>query len=323
MEYLGESGCVRYCAGFLLTGPCESNVIEFTSMLERERAMSKKTGGAARFLIIKNSDGYRTNRISLAVAFFLVFLLSCSCSQKVVKSGMPFDMDKIAFESVSETDENWREKGVQLARRKEYPEAIEAFSSYIERSPKDSFGYNALAVCYKNIGDPQSAMRNYEKALELSSRGEDRAKVLGNIGNMYFSSGKMQAALGFYKDAAAEFEENPFYVILIARTFVSMNDFDRARKALNQAEPNIGKLEQYERDEDRGLGYYLLAQSYAALNDEGKLMENLDKALKVNASRFLYRVQQDSSDETNLLYTLTDDPKFLGLIRKYSVRVSN
>ena len=312
-----------FLAGLPLAGPCESNVIKFTSMPERERAMRMKSSGATTFLIMKNGDGCRAGRISLALAFFLVCMLLCSCSKKVVKSGMPFDMDKIAFESVSENDENWKEKGVQLARRKEYSEAIEAFSRYIERSPKDSFGYNALAVCYKNTGDPQAAMRNYEKALDLSSRGEDRAKVLGNIGNMYFSSGKMQAALGFYKDAAAEFEENPFYVILIARTFVSMNDFDRARKALSQAEPNIGKLEQYEKDEDRGLGYYLLAQSYAALNDESKLMENLDKALKVNAPRFLYRVQQDSSEETNILYTLTDDPKFLGLIRKYSVRVSN
>ncbi len=285
--------------------------------------MRKISNGSVGFPILTNKDTYPGCSIAFAVTCLIICMMSCSCSKKLTNSGMPFDMDKIAFESVSGTDEDWKEKGVQLARRKEYSQAIEAFSRHIEQAPKDSFGYNALAVCYKNIGDPQSAMRNYEKALDLSSGGEYRAKVLGNIGNMYFSSGKMQAALGFYKDAAAEFEDNPFYVILIARTFVSMNDFDRARKALSQAEPNIGKLENYEREEDRGLGYYLLAQSYAALNDEEKLLENLDKALKVNASRFLYRVQQDSSEETNLLYTLTDDPKFLGLIRKYSVRVSN
>ena len=283
----------------------------------------KISNSVAALSIMKSYCVHSERYINICLGCLLIVLLSCSCSKKVVNSGMPFDMDKIAFESVSETNENWKETGVQLARRKDYSSAIEAFSRYVEQTPADSFGYNALAVCYKNTGDQQSAMRNYEKALDLSSRGEERAKVLANIGNMYFSGGKLQAALGFYKDAAAEFEENPFYVILIARTFVSMNDFDRARKALSQAEPNIGKLENYERDEDRGLGYYLLAQSYAALNEEDKLLENLDKALNVNTPRFLYRVRQDSSDETNILYTLTEDPKFLGLMRKYSVRVSN
>ena len=287
------------------------------------KILKKISNNAVGFPTLKSICINGESFAGIALCCLLIMLLSCSCSKKMVNSGMPFDMDKIAFESVSDANENWRESGVQLARRKDYSSAIEAFSRYVEQAPADSFGYNALAVCYKNTGDHQSAMRNYEKALDLSSGGEERAKVLANIGNMYFSGGKLQAALGFYKDAAAEFEDNPFYVILIARTFVSMNDFDRARKALSQAEPNIGKLEKYERDEDRGLGYYLLAQSYAALNEEDKLLENLDKALNVNTPRFLYRVKQDSSEETNILYTLTEDPKFLGLLRRYTVRVSN
>lgn len=256
--------------------------------------------------------------ICLAIA-----LSASGCSKKLTVSGMPFDMDKIVFENSGEKTEDWKEKGVRLARRKEYSEAIEAFTNYIDQAPGDSFGYNALAVCYKNTGDQQLAMKNFEKALEFTPNGEGRAKILGNIGNMYFSSGKMQAALGFYKDAAAEFGENPLYVILVARTFVSMNDFDRARKALSQAEPNLKMLERYERDEDRGQGYYLLAQSYAALNDEDRVLENLDKALKINPSRYVVRVENDSSNETNLFYTLKDDPKLKKLIRRYAARPSN
>ncbi len=267
--------------------------------------------------------------VSHAVTILCLFvllalvLLFAGCSKKALKTGIVFDMDKIAFETLSDKTESWKEKGVRLARQKDYSEAIEAFSNYIEQEPKDSFGYNALAVCYKNIGDPQLAMKNFEKALDLSSKGEERAKILGNIGNMFFSTGKMQAALGFYKDAAAEFDENPFYVILVARTFVSMNDFERARKALSQAEPNIGKLDRYERDEDKGQGYYLLAQSYAALSEEERLMENLEKALKVNPAKFLHKIEQDSSNERNLLYTIRDDPKLQKLVRRYSARSNN
>lgn len=261
--------------------------------------------------------------IQVALSCLMLCLFLCSCSKKVLKSGMPFDMDKIAFENPTEKTGGWKEKGIQLARSREYNLAIEAFNKHVEENPKDSFGFNAMAVCYKNIGDYQSAMKNFDKALEISAKGEDRSKVLGNIGNLYFSTGKLQTALGFYKDAAAEFEDNPFYVILVARTFVSMNDFDRARKALSQAEPHVNKLETYERDEDRGLGYYLLAQSYAALNDEEKLFQSLDKALRLNPFRFSYKIRQDSADETNLLYTLKDDPNFTRLLDRYSKRGGN
>ncbi len=276
--------------------------------------------------VLKDRDYNIHNNVRVIHAAFICLAIAfgaSGCSKKITFSGMPFDMDKIVFENSREKTEDWKEKGVRLARQKEYFEAIEAFTNYIEQAPKDSFGYNALAVCYKNTGDQQLAMKNFEKALDLTPKGEGRAKILGNIGNMYFSSGKMQAALGFYKDAAAEFEENPLYVILVARTFVSMNDFDRARKALSQAEPNLKMLSRYERDEDRGQGYYLLAQSYAALNDEERMLENLDKALKINPGRYIGRIENDSSDETNLFYTLKDDPKLKKLIRRYAARTTN
>lgn len=260
--------------------------------------------------------------IHLSLLCLALVLVMGGCSKKVTRSGVPFDMDKIAFESVDSSVEDWKAKGVRLARQKEYAEAIDAFSRYIEETPGESFGYNALAVCYKNIGDQRQAMKNFDKALELAPKGEERAKILGNIGNMYFSSGKMQAALGFYKDAAAEFEENPFYVILVARTFVSMNDFDRARKALSQAEPNLERLDSYEREEDRGQGYYLLAQSYAALNDENRLWEYLDKAFKANPMRFISKINKDTSDEMSLFYTLKDDIKLQKLLKRYSARAS-
>ncbi len=251
------------------------------------------------------------------------FLLMSACSKKLNVGGMPFDMDKIAFSDPSQKIEDWKDKGVNLARQKNYSEAIEAFSNYIEQTPKDSFGYNALAVCYKNIGDTQSAMKNFEKALDFSNAGEERAKIFANIGNMYFSAAKPQAALGFYKDAAAQFDDNPLYVIMIARTFVSLNDFDRARKALSQAESKINNLEQYERDEDKGQGYYLLAQSYAALNEEKKLFESLDRALRANPGRFLSKIEKDSLDERSLFFTLKDDDRLNKLVRHYAKRLSN
>ena len=69
--------------------------------------------------------------------------------------------------------------------------------------------------------------------------------MLANIGNLYFSAGKPQVALDNYKEAASEFPKDPLYLILIARTFVMLDDHERARKVLAAAEKihkNLGEI---------------------------------------------------------------------------------
>jgi tetratricopeptide (TPR) repeat protein len=262
-----------------------------------------------------------------SVRFLLVVLcvwgLVCApgCSKKPVRRQIPFDLDKLLpVKPVPVTDENWREKGIRLAKEKKYKKAIEAFQSYILEDPEDYFGFNALAVCYKNSGDFSGAMKNYDRALELATLAEEESKILANIGNLYFSADKPQAALGFYKEAHERFKRNPLYLIFIARTFVVLQDYERARKVLGQAEEIESRLSRYERDDDRGLGDYLMAYSYLALNEEDKVYKYLEKAIKANPKRFVKRVRRDLSDEKSLLFTLKGDPKLSKILNKYSLK---
>jgi tetratricopeptide (TPR) repeat protein len=247
-----------------------------------------------------------------------VILAAAGCARKQVRTGMPFDLGKVFTGLPAPTKETWKDKGIRLAKEKQFDQAIQAFMEHVVEEPEDFFGFNGLAVCYKNIGDHANAMKNYERALEFADSQEDKAKVLANIGNLYFATDKPQAALGYYKEAATEFDKNPLYLVFIARTFVILNDYDRAKKVLASAEEMHKNLEKYERDEDKGLGSYLMAYCYLALNEEDKVFQHLENALKANAAKYISRIESDVSDEKSLLYTLKEDPRLKKLLKKYS-----
>lgn len=257
----------------------------------------------------------------LAPALLIPILLG-GCGKKVASDSVPFEFDKVFSGVFSTPQKDWKDKGIRLAKNGNYDEAIEAFKNYVLENPESFFGFNALAVCYKNVGDSSQAMKNYERALEFAESSQDRAKVLANIGNLYSSAKKHQVALGFYKEAYSEFEQNPIYLILIARTFLFLDEYARARKVLTTAEGIHAGLDKFEKDEDRGLGHYLMAQSYLALNDEDKALHYLEKALRANPGKFVAKLNQDISDEQSLFYTVRDDSRLQKLLQRYSSRYS-
>jgi len=253
-----------------------------------------------------------------AACLLLAPLLLGGCGSKLLKKGIPFDLDRVFPGVFAVEPETLKQKGLRLVRDKDYTSAIEAFKSYVLEHPEDFFGFNAIAVCYKNLGDNTKAMQNFERALEFARGPDERAKVLANIGNLYSTSGKYQVALGYFKEAYNESPENPMYLILIARTFIYLDEPQRAQKVVNTIEQSIRDLPKYEREEDKGIGHYLLAQVYVALNEEDKVFETLRKAFKANPSRFIARIEADSSDETNLFYTIRDDARLKKLIRGFT-----
>jgi len=250
---------------------------------------------------------------------FCIVALSWGCAKKVVRQGTPFDLDKIVMAKKPPQEETWREKGIRLAEERNFEEAAQAFMKYVVEEPENFAGFNALAVCYKNIGDHANAMKNFERALEFAEA-EERAKVLANIGNLYYSAKRYQVALDNYREAAKEFDKNPLYLVLVARAWAALDEMDRARKVLAAAEPLYKRLAKYEADEDRGLGYCLMAQVYASLNEEQKVYEYLEAALKASPDRSIKRIQQSIEDEKNLLYTLKDDPVLKRLLDRYSTK---
>jgi tetratricopeptide (TPR) repeat protein len=249
------------------------------------------------------------------------FLAVSGCGHKIVKKGMVFGLDGLFGGPTARRDDSdaqpWREKGRALADKKDYQQAIEAFKRCVEEEPEDFFGYNAIAICQKNAGDSTSALKSFERALEFAEQPEDQAKILSNIGNLYFSSNKPQAALGYYKEASALSEENPLYHALIARNFIVLKEFERAQKVLANAEKLPNQRKRNDSGDDAGLAYHLFAHCYAALGEEQKVFDYLELAFKANPDKLVGKVIKDVEDQGNIFYTLKDHPKTKELIRKY------
>jgi tetratricopeptide (TPR) repeat protein len=237
------------------------------------------------------------------------------CSKKILKKGMPFDLESVFQPKPVEVKASWKETGIRLAKERKFQEAIDAFTKHVLEEPENFSGFNALAVCYKNVGDHTNAMNNFERALEFADSPEERAKILANIGNLYSAANKPQSALRYYKEATTEFDKNPLYLILIARTFVALQDYDRARKVLETEEQIHSDLPKYEREDERGLGSYLMAYCYMALNDEEKMFSHFEDALKANPQKYVKKLKDDTNDETSPLYTLKGDPRFEKLVK--------
>ena len=252
--------------------------------------------------------------------------LAAGCSKKVAHRTSVFDLGKVfSGQRVDHREQDsgtWKEKGLTLVEEKDFDKAIQAFTRYVEEEPEEFFGFNAIAICYKNSGDYSEAMKNFERALEFAESEEDRAKILSNIGNLYFTTNRPQAALGYYKEAVSRFKKNPLYLILIARTFILLDEPERAQKVLTKAEAMQRNLKTYERWEDRGLGHYLMAYCYVALGEEDRVLKYVDRALKANPEKYVTRLKKDIRDEKNLFFTMKEHPGLKKLVRKYTAWLS-
>jgi tetratricopeptide (TPR) repeat protein len=269
-----------------------------------------------------NRPSARSNLIGAMLIGICILLIASGCGRRISKHGIPFDLDKVFTGKPTLLKESWKEEGIRQAKEGKFESAIEAFTKHVIEEPENFFGFNAIAICYKNLGDHTKAMQNFERALEFAGEKEDKAKVFANMGNLYFAANSHQVALGYYKEAAAEFEKNPLYLILIARTFLHLGEPERASKVLIAAEEIHKNLDKYERDDEKGLGYYLMAQCYLALNDEERMFQRLEKALKANPFRYVKRIEKDINDEKNLMYTLKEDERLKKALRLYATKAS-
>lgn len=239
------------------------------------------------------------------------------CAKKEVRKTTPFGLDSVLdVPTPAAIQENTREQGTRLARERKYGEAAPVFRKLVEEEPESFYGYNALAICHKNLGANENAMENFQRALEFAQTQEDKAKILANIGNLYFSANQPQAALGYYKEATAEFERNSLYLVLVARAFTALGDLNRARKVLAAAE-SIQPWKNSDSDDENGLTDYLMAYCYAALSDEDKALKHLEKAVKANPSKYHDRLIKDMANEKNLFYSLQGDPHVGKLLSRY------
>jgi CHAT domain-containing protein/Tfp pilus assembly protein PilF len=100
---------------------------------------------------------------------------------------------------------------------------------------------NEIATVYLELGEYESALENYKKALEFFAGDESgKAKVKNNIGNVYYNSGKYSEALDSYNQAYniyLNIQEKPneaIVLINIGLVHTALGEYDKALSILNE-----------------------------------------------------------------------------------------
>ena len=263
------------------------------------------------------------------VSGLTILIFITGCAKKTVRnSAMVFNLDEVFNKkSISQDDEEihdqWKERALELARGGELKEAIEAFERYIEQDPENYFGFNGLAVCYKKMKKPAAAMKNFDRALEFADEPAQRAKILGNIGNLYLDTNQLKTALVHYREAASVHKNHPYYLILTAFTFLKQGELERAQKVLAQAEAKISRIKELE-DSEQGKAYYYMARCILGTGeqDRERVYRYLKLALEADPKRLVQRLKTDTNNGQSLFFTLKDEEDLKKLFSQYDEKSS-
>jgi len=87
-----------------------------------------------------------------------------------------------------------------LAQRR-CPQAVDAFSTFVQKYPKDAGGYNSLGLSYLCVEKPDQAIQAFQQALVLAPTFTD---VHNNLGVAYMSQNKLPEAESEFKKALAD-----------------------------------------------------------------------------------------------------------------------
>jgi tetratricopeptide (TPR) repeat protein len=81
--------------------------------------------------------------------------------------------------------------GERAVKAKEYAKAIPLLEQVINSDPRDADAYNLLGYSFRNLGNKQSALAYYQRALQLNPNHRGANEYLGQL---YLRMGKMKEA---------------------------------------------------------------------------------------------------------------------------------
>lgn len=164
----------------------------------------------------------------------------------------------------------FRQIARQKAERGDYAEAIEILSCLIARHPNDANDYNNRGLIYFQCGELESALTDYNKAIQLNP---NLAGVYNNRANYYAERGKLTEAIADYDRAI---DLNPVHVrawINQGITFRDLELYDRAIENFDFA-LRLGHLKSLIWAE-RGRTYHLMGDWNFAIADYRRALEAL------------------------------------------------
>ena len=193
---------------------------------------------------------------------------------------------------------------ISLYNERQFIQALEQITALLERFPNSSFLHNISGVVYKGLGQLDTSIESYKKALALKP---DHANAYYNMGNALKERGKLEEAIEAYNKALVF---NPDYADAYNNIGNALQDQSKLEEAISafkrvlslkpncaEAYCNIGNVFAAQGDLEEAIIAYrkslsinpnsVVAHSHmaAVFADQGKLEEAIEaysKALAIN-----------------------------------------
>jgi len=179
------------------------------------------------------------------------------------------------------SDQRLRTSAQRKAKQRDYTNAIALLTQLICRHPHHAVDYNNRGLIYFQSGQPEKALADYNKALQLNPQLDS---VYNNRANYYASVGKLSEALADYEQALDLNPGNFRTWINQAITFRDLRLYNLALENFDMA-LILGCPEEHIYAE-RGRTYHLRGDWNCAISDYQKALQELSPS---SAASSLYR----------------------------------
>ena len=207
-------------------------------------------------------------------------------------------------------------KALELYKKANYKEAIDVFSTILEKEQDNAEIYNNIGLCYANLGDDERAEKNYLKAQELNPK---LPQVYINLADIYYKEKDMGSGIELMSQGLYEIPDNLVFRHYLARFYMEDAKLDLAIDELE----NI--LEKQPENYDV---YYDLARVHFELGNYDCAIENFENVLEYKSENPLlyYALAQsyEANDEidkaiSNYLKTIAHNDAFAPAYKKVGV----
>ncbi|GAH63850.1 unnamed protein product, partial [marine sediment metagenome] len=170
------------------------------------------------------------------------------------------------------------EKTNQLFIEKKYDEAIALLKQFLEINPNVYQAFIDIGDCYREKGELEQALKEYNKALEQAKKDELMgkeltAKALARIGECYMRKEDFETAQDYFKLSIESYPENEILAYNVGEIYFSNQKID---EAIHYFELST------QIKSDWGLPYLKLGYAYLNKGDYEKAKLNLNKFLELD-----------------------------------------
>lgn len=190
--------------------------------------------------------------------------------KKIERSDKPMIEDETALNLV--------EKANQLFNESKYDEAITLLMQFLEKNPNVYQASLSIGDCYREKGEVDKALEEYNKVLEQAKKDEIMgkeitAKALAGIGECYLKREDFETAQNYFKKSIESYPENEILAYNVGEIYFSNQKIDEA----------IHYFELSTRIKPAWSSPYLkLGYAYLNKGDFEKAEQNLDKFLELD-----------------------------------------